>query len=276
MNDHYAVMGNPIEHSLSPRIHSLFAQQTQQSMSYTSILGDLDEFENQVRDFFLRSGKGLNVTLPFKQRAWKMADQCTPRADFAQAANTLTVLDDGRIQADNTDGAGLLHDLINQYTQLLEGRRILIIGAGGAVRGVLANLLGENPNELVIANRTLSKAQQLAQHFLTQGNIVAANIEDVRGPFDLIVNGTSASLDQRLPELHDQLVNTHTLVYDMVYANEPTVFMRWGLEQGAHQAADGLGMLIEQAAEAFYLWRNQHPNTAKVMDTLRADMSSKF
>lgn len=274
MSHQYAVMGNPIKHSLSPQIHSLFAQQTQQDMSYEALLVQENDFEKTVERFFANSGKGLNITLPFKLRAWEMADESTSRADFAQAANTLTLLDDGRIQADNTDGAGLLADLTNQYTQLLEGRRILVIGAGGAVRGVLANLLDEKPSELVITNRTLSTAEQLAQHFSSQGNIVVAQIKDTQGPFDLIINGTSASLMQRLPEVHGKLINSHTLVYDMVYGNEPTVFMRWGLEQGAHQVADGLGMLIEQAAEAFKLWRNQEPNTAKVVDVIRAQISS--
>lgn len=273
MSDQYAVMGNPIKHSLSPQIHTLFAQQTQQDMNYQALLVAEDEFENAVQDFFANSGQGLNITLPFKQRAWKIADISTPRADFAQAANTLIRLEDGRLQADNTDGAGLLNDLINQYTQLLEGRRILVIGAGGAVRGVLANLLSEEPSELVITNRTLSTAQELAQHFACEGNIISADIKSIQGPFDLIVNGTSASLSNRLPEVHDGLINSHTLAYDMVYGREPTVFMRWALEQGAHQAADGLGMLVEQAAEAFMLWRKQQPNTAKVLDTLRAQMS---
>lgn len=274
MSDQYAVMGNPIKHSLSPQIHTLFAQQTQQNMNYQALLVAEDEFEKTVQNFFANSGKGLNITLPFKQRAWKMADISTPRADFAQAANTLIRLEDGRLQADNTDGAGLLNDLINQYTQLLEGRRILVIGAGGAVRGVLANLLGEEPSELVLTNRTLSTAQELAQHFACQGNIIAADIKSIQGPFDLIVNGTSASLSNRLPEVHDGLINSHTLAYDMVYGREPTVFMHWALEQGAHQAADGLGMLVEQAAEAFMLWRKQQPNTAKVLDALRAQMSA--
>lgn len=273
MSDQYAVMGNPIKHSLSPQIHTLFAQQTQQDMHYQALLVAEDEFENAVQDFFANSGKGLNITLPFKQRAWKIADISTPRADFAQAANTLIRLEDGRLQADNTDGAGLLNDLINQYTQLLEGRRILVIGAGGAVRGVLANLLGEEPSELVLTNRTLPTAQELAQHFACEGNIIAADIKSIQGPFDLIVNGTSASLSNRLPEVHDGLINSHTLAYDMVYGREPTVFMRWALEKGAHQAADGLGMLVEQAAEAFTLWRKQQPNTAKVLDALRAQMS---
>lgn len=274
MSDQYAVMGNPIKHSLSPQIHTLFAQQTQQNMNYQALLVAEDEFEKTVQNFFANSGKGLNITLPFKQRAWKMADISTPRADFAQAANTLIRLEDGRLQADNTDGAGLLNDLINQYTQLLEGRRILVIGAGGAVRGVLANLLGEEPSELVLTNRTLSTAQELAQHFACEGNIIAADIKSIQGPFDLIVNGTSASLSNRLPEVHDGLINSHTLAYDMVYGREPTVFMHWALEQGAHQAADGLGMLVEQAAEAFMLWRKQQPNTAKVLDALRAQMSA--
>lgn len=274
MSAYYGVMGNPIKHSLSPDIHALFAQQTKQDMHYQALLVGEQEFTAAVHRFFAQGGKGLNVTLPFKQQAWQLAQQTSQRADNAQAVNTLTLLDDGQIHGDNTDGEGLLNDLSNQYAQQLDGKRLLIIGAGGAVRGVLANLLAENPCEVVISNRTLASAELLAEHFADQGQINALPMAQVKGPFDVIINGTSASLQQRLPELHEQLVNSHTLVYDMVYGAKPTVFMQWGLEQGAHQVADGLGMLVEQAAAAFKIWRQVEPNSIQAISHIRKQLSN--
>lgn len=269
--DRYAVFGNPIGHSKSPQIHRLFAEQTGQRLDYEPLLAPLDDFAGFARAFF-ESGKGANVTVPFKEEAFRLADQLTPRARRAGAVNTLMKGEDGSLLGDNTDGAGLVGDL-KQAGFALGGTRILLLGAGGAVRGVLEPLLAEDPAALVIANRTVAKAETLAREFADLGPVSACGFDELAGPFDLIVNGTSASLAGELPPLPDGVIRPgHTLCYDMMYSADTTPFCRWALQRGAAQARDGLGMLVEQAAEAFRLWRGVSPDTALVLAQLRAQV----
>ncbi|WP_417507408.1 shikimate dehydrogenase [Marinomonas gallaica] len=262
-----AVIGNPIEHSKSPDIHHAFAAQTELSVNYTKILGDLEGFEQQVRDFFADGGLGLNVTVPFKQRAFDMCDKLSKRAEQAGAVNTLMMGKNGELYGDNTDGAGMVRDIVKVLEQPLKDKRILVLGAGGAVRGVLGPMMAQNPDIITIANRTVSKAEELALQFSCD----YSSYEDLEGPFDIIVNGSSASLGGELPPLKDSLVSDKTWVYDMVYGAEPTVFMQWAFARGA-QGADGLGMLVGQAAEAFFLWLHKRPEQAPVIEKLRAEM----
>ena len=269
----YAVVGHPVSHSKSPFIHAQFALQTGENLEYTAIQAPLDEFESMVSDFFARGGRGLNVTLPFKERAFALADQLTERAQRAGAVNTLFPDTQGRLVGDNTDGVGLVNDLCRNQGAQVAGRRVLILGAGGAVRGVLGPLLAQGPKEVVIANRTVSKAEALQQLFASTMPEVAMSVSEfaaVDGAFDLIINGTSASLAGNLPPLPASAVAPHTLCYDMMYASETTVFNRWASEQGAARTLDGLGMLVEQAAEAFWLWRHRRPDTAAVIAALRS------
>lgn len=271
-NDLYAVVGNPISHSKSPRIHSLFAAQTGESVEYTAIQAPLDGFADTVTGFFDRGGCGLNVTVPFKEQAWAMAGKRTWRAEKAGASNTLFIDGEGQLNADNTDGAGLVTDLLKNHGVTLAGKRILILGAGGAVRGVLGPLLAEKPQALVIANRTPAKAQVLADLFADDAGdtqLSGCGFDRPIEVFDLVINGTSASLQGELPPLSPAVIGPDTLVYDMMYSPEITPFNRWALDNGANAAMDGLGMLIEQAAEAFAVWRGVRPDTAPVIEALR-------
>ncbi|HAV89413.1 MAG TPA: shikimate dehydrogenase [Pseudomonas sp.] len=271
--DRYGVFGNPIGHSKSPQIHRLFAEQTGQALAYEAVLAPLDGFAEAARAFFVE-GRGANVTVPFKEQAWRLADDLTERALCAGAVNTLKKLDDGRLLGDNTDGIGLVNDLTANAGVELEGRRILLLGAGGAVRGVLEPLLAQRPAALVIANRTPARAQVLATEFAARGPVSAVAFADLQGPFDVIVNGTSASLGGELPPLADELVEAgRTFCYDMMYGAEPTPFCRWASRLGA-QCRDGLGMLVEQAAAAFLLWRGVRPDTAAVQAELRRQLQA--
>ncbi|WP_071871650.1 shikimate dehydrogenase [Atopomonas hussainii] len=272
--DQYGVFGNPIGHSKSPLIHRLFAEQTGQTMSYEALLAPLDGFADFARDFFARGGRGANVTVPFKEQAFALVDQLSERAERAGAVNTLCRHADGKLLGDNTDGAGLVRDLTVNAGWALAGQRILLLGAGGAVRGVLQPLLAHKPRELVIANRTLSKAETLAQHFADLGPVLASEFAWLQQPFDLIINGTSASLAGELPPLPAAVIKPgHTRCYDMMYSAEPTAFNRWASDLGAAACMDGLGMLVEQAAEAFLLWRGVRPDSAPVLAELRAQLA---
>ncbi|HUT42576.1 MAG TPA: shikimate dehydrogenase [Gammaproteobacteria bacterium] len=271
MTDHYAVMGNPIAHSKSPRIHSLFAQQTGEMLDYIAILVALDGFPKAVADFMEFGGKGLNITVPFKEQAWQLATTRSPRAERAGAVNTLVLHANGKHHGDNTDGFGLVRDLRNNHGAELAGRRILLVGAGGAARGVIEPLLDEKPRLLVIANRTADKAVELARHFCTLGHVEGCGLDAIAGQaFDLVINATAASLAGAVPALPDDVVSHTSWCYDMMYGREPTAFMHWGQQRGAQHVMDGLGMLVEQAAESFYLWRKVRPDTAPVIAALRS------
>jgi shikimate dehydrogenase len=270
MTDRYAVIGNPIEHSKSPAIHAAFAAQTGQDIQYERVLGDLEEFESDVLDFFADGGCGLNVTVPFKERAFQMADELSERAQSAGAVNTLIPLD-GRIRGDNTDGVGLVRDLGCNHHFNFAGARVLLLGAGGASRGVLRPLLAEAPAELVIANRTASKAVELAEEMALLGPVEGCGLDVLAGrQFDLIINGTAAGLDDEVPPIPDDCLAPGGWIYDMMYGDQPTAFVRWGASHGAAKALDGLGMLVEQAAESFFLWRGVRPDTERVIAGLRA------
>lgn len=277
MSDRYCVLGNPIKHSKSPLIHQAFAQQTEQlAMAYTAELAPVDGFSAAWRDFVAHGGRGANVTVPFKGDAFTLCDTLSQRAQRAQAVNTLIVGDNGRIYGDTTDGIGLVADLA--YHQVpLQGQRILMLGAGGAVRGALAPLLAEHPSEVVVVNRTAAKAQQLAQDFADLGNVRGggfdAVFDNVEGTFDLVINGTSASLSGDVPPLPEALFAVDAWAYDMMYGAEPTVFLQWAAARGA-KPLDGLGMLVEQAAESFFLWRHVRPDTAPVRNLLRELLSA--
>ena len=267
--DQYAVVGNPISHSKSPNIHAQFAEQTEQVMSYHAQLIELDDFEKEVAAFFQERGRGLNVTVPFKEQAYTFADQHSERAKRAGAVNTLIKQTDGSILADNTDGAGLVRDITVNQNVTITAKRVLLLGAGGAVRGVCQPILAEQPQQLVIANRTVSKAVALADYFADLGQVSGCGFNQIEGAFDVIINGTSASLAGDLPPIPASIIHANSVCYDMMYSHEPTVFNRWAEQQGASKTIDGLGMLVEQAAESFFLWRGVRPDTDKVMQQLR-------
>ena len=271
--DRYVVFGNPIAHSKSPVLHRLFAEQTGQAMQYDTLLAPLDDFAGCATEFFLQ-GRGANVTVPFKEDAYRLADQLTARAQRAGAVNTLSKLADGVLLGDNTDGAGLVRDLTVNAGFSLKGKRILILGAGGAVRGALEPLLAEGPASVTIANRTVEKAELLAELFSDLGPVAASGFDWLHEPVDLIINATSASLSGKLPPIASSLIEPgKTLCYDMMYGKEPTAFCRWATEHGAAVSMDGLGMLAEQAAEAFFLWRGVRPDTAPVLAELRRQLA---
>lgn len=270
--DNYAVMGNPVAHSKSPVIHTLFADQTGQNLRYTATLVEMGGFQQAVDDFFANGDLGLSITVPFKEEAWQLADKKTTRAEKAGAVNTLWQDDGGLLHGDNTDGLGLVTDLRKNNGVNIQGARVLILGAGGAVKGVLEPLLSEQPAELVIANRTLSKAEALAGLF-PDSVVSACSFGDIDGRFDLVINGTAASLQGEMPPVPEQIVDHNTYCYDMMYGAEETVFNRWCRELGASKTMDGLGMLVEQAAEQFAIWRGIHPDTGKVLDLLRYEMA---
>ncbi len=270
--DDYAVMGNPISHSKSPSIHTLFAEQTQQSILYTAIHVDLGGFKQAVGNFAATGGKGLNITVPFKQEAWELVTERSERAERAGAVNTIKIEDD-KLFGDNTDGVGLVNDLMINHSIELTGKNILLMGAGGAARGVLNPLLKQNPSSLFIANRTPDKAKDLASDFSDAGNISGGGYEHIPDEkFDVVINATAASLQGELPPLPDTLLNDNASCYDMMYAAKPTPFMLWATEHNAEKVLDGLGMLVEQAAESFYIWRDVKPETKTVIEKLRKEL----
>ncbi len=268
--DNYAVMGNPVAHSKSPQIHLAFARQTSQSLNYQAILVPAGKFATAVLAFRDAGGRGLNVTVPYKQDAWRLTTTCTARAGIAGAVNTITFADSDEIKGDNTDGTGLLRDL-ERHTVPVTGSRILILGAGGAVRGILGPLLEKQPASVVIANRTVGRAETLVQEHTGCLNMQACPLDGLPagGNFDLVINAISSGLQAELPALPDALISNQAYCYDMVYSDVETVFVRWARQHGARLALDGLGMLVEQAAEAFYIWRGVRPETAPVIAMLR-------
>ena len=268
--DKYAVVGNPVAHSRSPQIHAAFAQATGQDMRYERLLAPIGGFAEAVEAFAREGGRGLNVTVPFKLDAFAVARTAGDRAQAAGACNTLKREGDGWY-ADNTDGAGIVRDLTHNLRVSLAGCDLLVLGAGGAARGILASLFTEHPRTITICNRTMAKADALAARFATHGSIAAVAPAALAGrDFDVVVNATSAGLtgDVTLP-WPAGLFRPQAFAYDMIYADTPTTFLRWAGAQGVRRAADGLGMLIEQAAESFYLWRGVRPATAPVFSLLR-------
>lgn len=262
--DRYAVVGNPIAHSKSPMIHEAFAQQTGQVMTYERILAPIDGFDDTVSALIAEGYKGLNVTVPFKFEAYKICDSLSARAKSSGAGVVNTLINiNGKIHGDNTDGVGLRRDIEHNLGFSIENKNILILGAGGAAHGVLNSLVGAK--QMTIANRNLDKALQLV---MSISNASACSFESLERPYDLIINATSAGLTDSALPISDAIFSKNTLAYDMMYGRE-TPFMAQARRHGA-QVADGLGMLVEQAAEAFYLWRGVHPDTKPVMDKIRA------
>lgn len=268
--DRYGVVGYPIKHSKSPLIHRLFAEATSESLSYDRHAVAPEDFVAFLRDFFASGGCGLNVTVPHKELAARFADELTPRAARAGAVNTLTRLADGRIRGDNTDGAGLLADLDRLGVQI-GGQRLLILGAGGATRGILAPLMERHPAEILIANRSAERAQALAadaaQTATTRTIITGcsyAELDAVANPFDLVLHATPLGLEGKVPEVTPRIIGPATFAYDLGYGTPDTPFVRWAAQQGARATAQGIGMLIEQAAEAFFVWRGRRPDTRSV------------
>ena len=273
MPDRYAVMGHPIAHSKSPFIHRRFAADTGEPVAYDALLVEPGGFRDAVERFRAQGGRGLNVTIPFKEEAFALASRRAGRAERAGAVNTLW-FDDTAVCGDNTDGIGLVRDLTRNLAVDVEGRSVLLLGAGGAARGVVGPLLDERPRRLVIANRTTSRAVELARRFEGQGPVGVVALDALpAGGFDLIVNATAASLAGALPPLPRGTLHPGGVAYDTAYAARPTPFVDWGAGQGAAIATDGLGMLVEQAAESFRLWRGREPRTGPVIEALRAHLA---
>ena len=270
MSDRYGVFGHPVAHSKSPAIHAAFAAQCGHDLSYEAILAPLDGFADSLCAFVAAGGRGANVTVPFKEEACRLATRLTPRAAQAGAVNTLA-FDSSGMLGDNTDGAGLLRDLSNNLGCRITGQRLLLLGAGGAARGVVGPLLEARPAALVIANRTAARAADLAERFAGRGPLRACGYPDLVGEsFDLVINATSASLGGEMPCLPERVFASGSLAYDMMYGRGETPFLLLARAQGAARLADGLGMLVEQAAEAFRFWRGVLPDSAPVLAMLRA------
>jgi shikimate dehydrogenase len=270
--DRYAVIGNPVAHSKSPLIHDAFARATGQRMRYERLLAPIDGFVATVRKFAQTDGQGLNVTIPFKLEAFALAHEHSERAQSALACNTLAWRGDHWF-GDNTDGAGLVRDLVRNLGEAIAGRTILVLGAGGAAHGIVGALLAEGPRQLVIANRTHVRAAELAAHFAREGPVSAQTPGSLSGlRFDIVVNATSLGLGTPVPPglWPRRLFAEQALAYDLVYADRTTPFLQWARAEGAQRTADGLGMLIEQAAESFFLWRGVRPETRPVFRLLRA------
>ena len=269
----FAVVGNPVSHSRSPLIHRLFASQTGKQLQYTREQAPVDGFAGFVKHFFETGGAGLNITVPFKEQAFELAEIHSERALRARAVNTLYQDAQQRLCGDNTDGIGLIRDLRDNHEISIAGRRILVIGAGGAVRGALGNLADEAPDSITLVNRTVSRAAAVQQEFSALAKISARSFEDrLDGPFDLVINGTSTGLQGQAPPLSAVAVGTQTCCYDMMYGDQDTPFMAWARQRGAAQVIDGLGMLVEQAAESFAIWLQVVPETASVIEQLRSSL----
>ena len=272
LNDRYVVIGNPIAHSKSPQIHARFAEQTSQSIQYERLLAPLDAFDQTVKSFVATGGRGANVTVPFKLDAFRASTQLSPRARAAEAVNTLR-FDAGEIFGDNTDGVGLVRDIVHNAKFTISGKTVLLLGAGGAARGVIQALLAESPSQLIIANRTPERASELVEQFAHEANglLQASSFADLKSNFDLIINATSASLASELPSVPASIFSSQSFVYDMMYSSHLTLFMQLATSHGAI-TRDGLGMLVEQAAESFFVWRGVRPETTSVYQWLRTQL----
>lgn len=269
--DQYAVIGNPVAHSKSPFIHTQFALQTRQKMQYDRLLVKTGHLPEALDKFSKEGGKGASITLPFKIDAFVYADYCTDRANRAGAVNTIKFDDNGDCFGDNVDGLGLVRDITVNLDWSIHKKRVLILGAGGAVRGVLEPLAEQEPEELVIANRTVRKAVDLRNEFSDLERVSASGFEELSGHFDLIINGTAASLLGEVPAVPPQILQPATHCYDMAYGHGPTAFMQWAQSHGCEKCSDGMGMLVEQAAEQFYIWRGVRPETAPVLRMVRTE-----
>ena len=269
MTDRYGVMGYPVSHSRSPIIHRLFAAQTNQDIQYELLQVPPDKLESAVAQFGRTGGKGLNITVPHKAEVARLVDELSERASTAGAVNTVVFREDS-LFGDNTDGVGLMRDLRDNHDINLKGRNILILGAGGATRGIVSPLLEAEPGSIVIANRTFPKARALADHFANEGPVNACRFEDVRSLpiYDLIINATSAGLKGEVPPYPEEAVHPATTCYDLSYGASPTPFASWAARHGAAKSLMGWGMLVEQAAESFYIWRGVRPDTAPVLKQL--------
>lgn len=269
--DRYGLIGSPVYHSISPRVHALFADQTDQVMDYVAIEMKPDEFSRRIKQLADDGFKGLNVTVPLKNLAWEFAENRDSHADLARAVNVLKFDTGGTRHGYNTDGIGLLRDLTQNHTIDLRGRRILILGAGGAVQGVIGPLLAANPQSITIANRTVAKANVLVGRFKKLGKLQSCGYEALGDQrYDLIINGTSLGLLNEVPQLPDTVLSPGGCTYDMMYGREPTAFAKWGQLHDASKALDGTGMLIEQAAETFWIWRGVRPETGPVIRELKS------
>ena len=274
--DQYRVFGNPIKQSRSPFIHQSFAESTKQVLNYQSELIAIENFAKRIKEFAAELGKGANITVPFKEQALALCDQLSERARLAGAVNTLSFID-GKILGDNTDGLGLVQDLLRNKV-VFNNRRILLLGAGGAAKGVVLPLLEQQPQCIVIANRTVSKAEKLCQQFSVKnkGKLTACGFEAVADhEFDIIINATSASLTGNVPPISAQLIKADVVCYDMVYGKELTPFLNWAKQQGSEHIIDGLGMLVGHAAESFFLWRGVKPEVESVINSLRKSLSAE-
>jgi shikimate dehydrogenase len=269
MTDRYGVIGHPIAHSKSPVIQRLFAEATGQDLTYDAIDIPPEQLATRVRQLFAEGYRGLNVTVPHKTEVLKLASRLTSRAELAGAVNTLIRHADGAVEGDNTDGTGLVNDLRQNLRVRLAGTRLLILGAGGATRGIVPALFDTNPRDIMIANRTLDRAQALAKDFRMLGKILACQFQELGGQrFDLVINATSAGLKGEVPPFPPSILSPGTLCYDLSYAMQDTPFVAWAKENGAGRVAQGWGMLVEQAAESFYVWRGVRPDTRPVIARL--------
>lgn len=274
VDDRYCVFGNPIAHSKSPLLHAEFAKQTKQNLSYAAQCVDVDSFSRSAEEFFVNGGKGLNITVPFKHDAFAFASELTERAMRAGAVNTLFLNKNNAIVGDNTDGIGLVTDITQHLKWVLNNKNILIMGAGGAVRGILEPFINESPKSITIVNRTKEKAQQLANDFSDVFSVSACSYPELENrinpqAFDIIINGSSASLAGELPPLPNNIIDENTCCYDMMYAQEFTLFLLWAKEKGTPYISDGLGMLVCQGAESFFIWRAVKPETKAVIKLIR-------
>ena len=276
MTDRYGVMGHPVTHSKSPAIHARFATQTGESLSYDAIAVAPGQFREAVEAFREQDGKGLNITLPFKQEAFALAAVRSRRAERAGAVNTLWFDDNNEVCGDNTDGVGLIRDLWHSCELRVTSRSVLLIGAGGAARGAACALLDEEPSRLVVANRTHEKASSLVVELGNKPCFCAKRFEELEGErFELVINATASSLEGEIPPVPVSAITAESVCYDMMYAPSETAFVAWGRRLGAKRCVDGLGMLVEQAAESFYIWRDVRPQTGPVLRHLRAEMATK-
>ncbi len=269
MNDRYVIIGNPVSHSISPLVHKQFAQQTQQALDYDLLEAPLDSFEKTLKQFVATGGKGGNITMPFKEQAFALCNQLSERARLAGAVNTFKVEDSGQLFGDNTDGIGLVNDLQNNNI-VLRAKKILLLGAGGAARGAIIPLLEQQPTLLYVANRTAQKAVRLVAQFGEYGALQGGGFNDIpTQPFDVVINATGASASDSVPDISSRIITPQTGCYDMYYSKErETAFVTWARNLGAQICLDGRGMVAEQAAESFYVWRGVRPDTQPVLAML--------